>query len=342
MTRQYKRDLENVSIPDMQVLCGCNILVTGSTGLIGSCVVELLLLYSKEYNYNVYAGCRDIERAKKRFGENTELKYLVADVIRPLDCDIRFDYIIDAASNGSPNFFEADPVGVMKANLFGVCNLLDYGVTHDLKRFLYISSGEVYGEGCTGKWQENDSGYINPMTVRACYPSSKRAAETLCVAYAKQYNVEAMVARLCHTYGPNFTKSDNRVYAQFIRNVLRGEDIVLKSKGEQYRSWLYVVDCAAALLYILINGNSCEAYNVANNESNITIKELAELIAANVGKSVVFDIPNDLNAGNTTPITKALFDVEKVKSLGWTPMFGIKKGLENTINSLLYEKDNNR
>lgn len=331
----YSEDLKNVSIPQLCELRGTNILVTGATGLIGSALIDLLLIYAEEYGYKVYAGCRSRERFNNRFATNNHLKYIGIDVVKPIESDTIFDYIIHAASGAAPNAFATDPVGVIKANIMGTANLLDYGVSHGLKRFLYISSGEVYGEGCPGKWTETDSGYVNSMSMRACYPSSKRAAETLCVAYSKQYGVDAVVARLCHTYGPMFTDRDNRVYAQFIRNVLRGEDIVLKSRGEQYRSWLYVADCVAALLYILINGESGEAYNVASDVSNITIRQLAETIAEIAGKKVVFDLPSDIERQAATPITKAIFDTTKIEALGWHPQTDIKTGLYHTIKTLL-------
>lgn len=322
-------------MPQLNSLANSNILVTGATGLIGSAFVDLLLIYAEKYDYKVYAGCRSREKFDKRFSASNRLEYIGLDVTKPIVSDIHIDFIIHAASGAAPLDFATDPVGVMKANFMGTANLFDYGINHGLKRFLYISSGEVYGEGCNGKWTETDSGYVNSMSPRACYPSSKRAAETLCTAYAKQYNINVVVARLCHTYGPLFTDRDNRVYAQFIRNVLQGEDIVLKSLGEQYRSWLYVADCVAALLYILVEGKSGEAYNVANEESNITIRQLAETIADIAGRKVVFDLPSDIERQAATPITKAIFDTTKLEALGWHPQTDIKTGLNHTIKTLL-------
>ena len=112
------------------------------------------------------------------------------------------------------------------------------------------------------------------------------------MSYAAEYGADVVIARPCHTYGPHFTEQDNRVYAQFIRNVLRGEDIVMKSTGEQFRSWCYVVDCVSALLHILLKGESGEAYNIADADSNISIRELAETIAAIGGRKVVIDLPD--------------------------------------------------
>lgn len=327
--------LETFQLP-WERLSGKNILVLGATGLIGGSLVDLLLT-NPSIDYNVFASGRDEERANKRFADYVESPYyhfIRLDVTAPLESDQCFDYIIDAAGGASPQLYVSDPVGVMKSNLFGVDNLLQFGVRHGLKKFVYVSSGEVYGEGDGRPFTEDYSGYVNPMAVRSCYPSAKRATETLCVSYAHQYGVDVSIARPCHVYGPYFTKSDNRVYAQFVRNVLCGEDIVLKSRGEAFRSWVYVVDCAVALLYILLEGENCEAYNIANEESNVSIRTLAETVAILADKKVVFDIPEDANQGNTTPITRAVFSTNKLEALGWKPLTSLKKGLSHTLRTL--------
>ena len=313
-----------------------NILVLGATGLIGGCLVDILMQH-EGVDYQVYAAGRNEERANRRFAAylgSEHYHFLHFDVTAPLPSDIYFDYIVDAAGGACPQLYSEDPVGVMKSNIFGVDNLLRFGLLHGLKKLVYVSSGEVYGEGDGRVFDENYSGYINPTTVRACYPSAKRASETLCVCYAHQYGIEVSIARPSHVYGPFFTESDNRVYAQFIRNVLRGEDIVLKSKGEAFRSWTYVVDCAMALLHILLKGGNGEAYNIANEESNVSIRTLAESVAELAGRKVVFDIPDDVNQGNTTPITKAVFSTAKLETLGWQPLTLLKKGLEHTIQAM--------
>ena len=316
---------------DLSTLNDSRILVTGATGLIGSCLVDVLLT-NPHRNYQVYALGRNEERARQRFNnywETADFHFIRHDISLPLDSDICFDYIIHAASNASPNFFKEKPVEVIKSNIIGVENLMEHGIRHGMKRMLFVSSGEIYGEGDGREFTEADSGYVNCATPRACYPSSKRAAETLCVAYAAEYGADVVIARPCHTYGPYFTESDNRVYAQFIRNLLDGKDIVMKSRGEQYRSWLYVVDAAHALLTILTKGAKGEAYNVADEQSNITIRALAELLAGAEDRQVVFDI-DDAN-GNTTPITRATFSTQKLAQLGWRPLTTIAEGLQHTL-----------
>lgn len=322
-----RKGLEGLDLSGLQ---DKQILVTGATGLIGGCLVDMLI--QSACHCKVFAMGRNEERARKRFADYWSLDsfgFIRGDVTNPLSCDYTFDYIIHAASNASPNFFREKPVEVIKSNIIGVDNLMAYGISHQMKRMLFVSSGEIYGEGHGGEFKETDSGYVDCATPRACYPSSKRAAETLCVAYAAEYDADVVIARLCHTFGPYFTESDNRVYAQFIRNLLEGKDIVMKSRGEQYRSWLYVVDAALALLTILLKGAKGEAYNVADEQSNITIRELAELLASAEKRKVIFDI--DEANGNTTPITRATFSTEKLAQLGWQPRTAIAEGLAHTL-----------
>lgn len=317
-------------------LSGCNIFVTGATGLIGGCLVETLMSNLK-IDYHVYASGRSEERARERFGkyaDDTRFHFVRYDVQKPLEGDIKFDYIIHAASHASPNFFANNPVEVIKSNIDGVSNLMAYGLGHGMKRFLYVSSGEVYGEGDGRVFTEDYSGYVDCTSPRSCYPSSKRAAETLCVSYATEYGADVVIARPCHVYGPHFTESDNRVYAQFIRNVLRGEDIVMKSTGEQFRSWCYVVDCVSALLHILLKGENGQAYNIADFNSNISIKELAEMIAGIGNRKVVVDVPNDGEKKGYNVVTKSVFSTEKLEKLGWTISGTMQQKMQTTIETI--------
>lgn len=350
MNSPYQQDIASLfeNGLDLSRLRDKTILVVGATGLIGSCVIDVLMQNPNKC-YQVIAAGRNRERAKEKFAaywENAHFCFVELDVTLSVRENLRgqifedaylaiqhVDYIINAASNASPNFFKQKPVEVMKANIDGISHLIEYGLDHGMKRMVYVSSGEIYGEGDGSAFTEKSSGYVDCASVRACYPSSKRAAETLCMAYCEEYGADVVIARLSHTYGPGFTESDNRVYAQFIRNVLKGEDIVLKSKGEAFRSWLYVVDAAHALLRLLMDGEKGNAYNVAHSESNISIRQLAELIAEKAHRKVVFDIPDDAQQGNSTPITKAVFNTDKLKALGWKPLFDVEQGFEHTLES---------
>lgn len=332
----YRKDIQTAAALPLpwHLLDGKSVLVTGATGLIGGATVDVLM--AADTTCHIYASGRNQERAEKRFAahhDSDRFHFVKMDLTKPLTGDTVFDYVIDAAGGAAPRLYKEDPVGVMRSNLNGVDNLFQYGIRHGLRRLVYVSSGEVYGEGDGRAFTEDYSGFVNPTEVRSCYPSAKRAAETLCVCYGAQYDIGVAIARPSHVYGPGFTESDNRVYAQFIRNVERGEDIVLKSKGEAFRSWTYVVDCATALLYILFNGKDGKAYNIADEKSNISIRELAELTAQAAGRKVVFDIPDDSAHGVTTPITQAIFDTTRLQQLGWKPLWHIKEGLVHTIEN---------
>jgi nucleoside-diphosphate-sugar epimerase len=320
----------------LETLQDKNILITGASGLIGGALVDILLSYIPKAN--VYAMARSQSKAEQRFKDylnNPYFHIIVADVNTPLEGNTDFHYIIHAASNANPNAYSLDPVGTMWTNINGTRNLLEYGRNHQLQRIVYVSSGEIYGNGDNAVWAESDGGYIDTMSVRSCYPSSKRAAETLCVAYAEQYGIDTVVARPCHTYGPHFTDSDSRAYAQFVRKARAHEDIVLKSKGEQFRSWIYVADCVTAILTILLRGENKQAYNIADTHSNVTIREMAEKIATIAGTKVVFDIPNTIEQKGFSQIRRAIFSTDKLESLGWHTQYTLDEGLRNTINDTL-------
>lgn len=334
----YQDDIKSVaelSLP-WDKLSGCNILITGATGLIGSCLVEVLMEHSMR-DYNVYAMGRNSQRMNKLFESylsDESFHSILGDVTEPLAGYQTFHYIIHAASGAAPSEFSQHPVEVMKANMFGVANMMEYGIKHGMRRFLYVSSGEVYGEGDGRVFTEDYSGYVDCISPRSCYPSSKRAAETLCVSYAAEYGVDVVIARPCHTYGPHFTENDNRVYAQFIRNVLRNEDIVMKSTGEQFRSWCYVVDCVSALLHILLKGKNGQAYNIADADSNISIKELAEMVATIGHRKVILDIPDAEERKGYNPVSKSVYSVGKLMNLGWKVTGKMEDKMNSTISSM--------
>lgn len=313
-------------------LSGKNILVTGACGLIGSAVIDFLM--ESEADCHIYAMARNRKKAEDRFVQyvaSSRFHIVEGDVNESLAQDVTFHYMVNAASNAHPNAYALDPVGTMWTNINGTKNLLDYGKSHGLERFLYVSSGEVYGNGDVDSWKEEDSGYVDCMTMRSCYPTSKRAAETMCVAYSQQYGVETVVARPCHTYGSKFTDSDSRAFAQFVRNARKHEDIVLKTRGGQFRSWLYVKDCASAIVAILLKGQNQQAYNVADENSCVTIRELAELIADIGGTKVVFDVPSEVEKQGFTVIKKAIFNTDKLSELGWHPHYKLREALVETV-----------
>jgi len=338
----YQQDLYLVasqSFIPWQKLENKSLLITGAGGLIGSFLLDVLMFRNESFgsNMTVYALTRNTERAQVRFQHhwnNPLFHHIEQDIINKIQLSDKVDFIIHTASNAYPASFIADPVGTIKANLWGIDNLLDYGLKCGVERTLFVSSGEVYGEGDGKDFTESYSGYINCLTPRSCYPSGKRVAETLCASYIAQYNMDIVIARPCHIYGPTMTKSDDRAFAQFIRKVLEKQDVVLKSKGDQCRSYCYVADCISALLMILLKGEKGNAYNIANKHSNVTVAELAQTIAHTGGQKVVFQIPSSEEEKGFSGISRAVLDAGKLENLGWQANYSIREGIERTIQIL--------
>lgn len=341
-SKTYLGDLD-ISIShtiEIEKLKNKSILITGASGTIGSYVADMLLRYNQIENakINLCLGGRNVERLKEQFlpWKDERLSFVQYNNISGIAFDFEVDYIIHAAGNAHPVAFNGDPVGTIMGNVEGTYKLLEYGRTHSAKRLLYVSSGEVYGQGDSvlDEFEENYAGYIDTTSPRSCYPLSKRTSENLCVSYSKQYGFETVVVRPCHTYGPGITSTDSRANAQFMRNVLNNEDIVMKSDGKQLRSYNYVGDCASAMLTVLLNGESGHAYNTANPYVKITIAQLAEIIANMANRKVVFANPSTIDLDNRTPIVKQVLSSKKLEALGWKSAFSVETGVKHTLDIL--------
>ena len=218
-------------------------------------------------------------------------------------------------------------------NVKGTDEVLRLAVRAGVRRVVYLSSVEIYGENTSGAapFREEDCGYIDCNTLRAGYPEGKRTGEALCQAYISQYGLDVVIARLCRIYGPTLLREDSKAMSQFLRNAAAGHDIILKSAGTQYYSYCHVMDAAAALFYILFRGKCGDAYNVADEKSDIRLKDLAALLAGSAGTKVVFQPPDGLEAKGFSKATQALLHAEKLRKLGWRARYGIAEGVKRTI-----------
>ncbi len=330
----YLRDVDRAiqALPDVQKLRSARILITGATGLVGAFLTDCLLALSDQnaLDLRLYALCRNAARAKERFGERVNA--IAADVSEA-NALPECDYIIHAASNAHPKAFSADPVGTMLGNILGVRNLLEHLRAQGHGRLLFVSTGEIYGDNPAIRdgFSETDFGKIDSMNPRACYPESKRAAETLCASYLSQYRVDSVVARLCYVYGPTITNENSRADAQFLRNALSKTDIIMKSAGAQVRSYCYVADAARALITILLRGESGSAYNVANRAAVRSIREYAEALAKVAGVQVKFETPEDAEKRGYSTVSRAIQKPDRLEALGWKPLFSFEEGIEHTF-----------
>lgn len=341
----YHKELENIAAMSLlrERLSGKTILLSGATGMIGKCIIDILMQYNNEcpedQQIHITALSRNAESAKQRLKEHWP-----KDTLRYFSCDInaevpecgRADYIIHAASNTHPQQYAQDAVGTIASNVIGTKNLLDYAVSHQAERFCFLSSVEIYGEnrGDTERFEEDYLGYIDCNTLRAGYPESKRTGEALCNAYARAQQMDFVIPRLSRVYGPTMLLSDSKAIAQFIKKAAAGEDIVLKSAGTQLYSYTYAVDAAIGILTVLCNGENGEAYNISDTESEVTLRDIAEWLAEDNGVKVVFDLPDAVEQAGYSTATKALLDTDKITRLGWKPLTHMREGLRKTVDSL--------
>lgn len=331
----YLADLDEAADwPALDALRGATVLVTGATGLIGACLTDALARASRarKLGVRVIALCRDAARARARFDGAANVTPCGADLAAWSGALPAADFVVHAASNAHPMAFSADPVGTMRANLLGTMRLLE-GLRAGGRRLLLVSTGEIYGENpaVTDGFREDGFGKIDPMNPRACYPESKRAAETLCASYASQYGLDCVVARLCYVYGPTVSAANTRADAQFLRRALAGEDIVLKSDGAQLRSYCYVADAVRGLLAVLTSGARGEAYNVAARGEAHTIRAYAETLARLAGVRVAFDLPPEAERRGYSAVTRAVQNPSKLEALGWAARVPLAAGLARTL-----------
>ncbi len=340
----YIEDLNYVGSLDIPWLKLKNksILISGATGLIGSFLVDVLMKKNEEgLNCKVYALSRNAQKASDRFSrwsDNQLLKFITYDINKQFKRDDLgiVDYVLHMASNTHPILYSTDPIGTITTNIIGLQNMLNFAVEHRATRFAFASSNEIYGEnrGDVELFEEDYCGYINSNTMRAGYPESKRCGEALCQAYKAQKGLDVVVSRFTRSYGATMKMSDSKAISQFIRKGIEGEDIVLKSIGNQYYSYTYVADAVSGLLYILLKGENGEAYNIADERSDLMLKDLAKIIADISGTRVVFELPDDTEAAGYSKATKARLDGKKLKSLGWTAKYNIQSGIERTLRIL--------
>lgn len=347
MNDLYLEDLENTinNVSNVNSLKNKSFFVSGASGLIGSFLVDTIMLLNKNFDYNirVIANGRNKEKLEKRFSEyleNDKFIEYIADINRKFSFGGKIDYIINCASNTHPKQYATDPIGTIMTNICGTENMLELASVKKAK-FVFLSSVEIYGENKynIGRFKEDDMGYINCNTMRAGYNEAKRTGEALCQSYKEQKKVNVVLVRLPRIYGSTVKKDDTKVSSQFINKALNGEDIILKSKGTQYFSYLYVADAVSGILEVMINGKNGEVYNLGNIKSEVHLKDLAEIIASLVNTKVIYDIPNEMENKGFSKATDARLDYSKISNeLAWTPQYPIKDGLSRTLEILKQSK----
>ncbi len=329
-----------------------HILITGATGLIGSQLVKAIACYNRlnSAGITILAMVRNEEKAKSIFGklsEREDIKLVTGDVTKPfsdyISDNMPVDYIIHTASITASKTMITMPVETISTSIYGTNNILDLARVKKSKSVIYVSSMEVYGkftsdDGNSPEITESDLGYIDPLAVRSNYPESKRMCENMCVAYNAQYNVPVKIARLSQTFGAGILPGENRVFAQFARSAIRGENIILHTKGLSEGNYCYTRDTIEALLLLLVKGENGQAYNISNEDTHTTIANMAKMVAEKISDKnieVVFDIPKDNSFGYAAD-TKMKLSSKKMQALGWKPEVSLENCYRRMIESMKY------
>lgn len=297
------------------------VLVTGASGLIGAALCDALRA----------------QVAVIPCGRNPKDKsWVTYDATRPVEFDFSVDVIVHAASPASPDLFVSEPVETLMSNVYGLQQLLEYARRCGAKKVVYVSSSEVYGQVPPREngFVENDYGFVDVLSPRSSYPMGKRAAETLCASYVAQYGLDVSIVRPGHIYGPTCSEKDKRVSSAFPWLAARGLPIVMKSDGEQIRSYTHADDCARAIITVIEKGVAGEAYNIAARCGKCSIRQMAEIVACAGGVELMIELPSGVEVAAFNPMNNSCLDPSKLEALGWYGEISPNDGFVETVKKI--------
>lgn len=335
-----KEDLKKIISEkiDFKKLRNKTFLITGANGLIASYYAYTLMYLNdiKNLNIKILLLVRNKKKINPNIGSRDDVIILQQDVCDKIDYSDNVDYIIHMASSANPKTIIEKPVDIIKANVLGTLNILNLAKNHEAE-VLFTSTREVYGamNENVEKISEEDFGKLNFYELRACYPESKRLAETLILSYAYQYNIKYKIARIAHTYGPGMNiNSDGRIMSDLLEAVVNKKDIVLKSNGKAIRAFCYIVDTIRALFYITLDNNENEVYNVSNETEEISVKDLAYKLKE-IFNDRNIDVKFQIEQDNRKYVSfkRVKLDTKKLEKIGWKPIISLEEGVKRTVNS---------
>ena len=337
--------LSVVNLPEIEweKFRGKKIAVTGATGLIGKNLIYTLVEANKQYQLDcqILAFVRNTLKASEIFENLDEdhLQIVSQDVMEQVPEEITADYLVHAASITTSKLMVENPVETIMTTVEGTRNMLEFAARCQMQGCVYLSSMEAYGlvDAKKDTLFEEDLGYIDLTNVRNGYSEGKRMAECLCAAFASEYGVNVKIARLAQTFGAGIAKDENRVFAQFARSVLKGEDIVLHTKGDKANCYCYTSDAISGVLILLTKGENGQAYNVANMDTFCSIRELAEeflkLDETKVCKLRI-EIPENAASLGYAPSSVLKLNSEKLMKLGWKPQKNLQAMIARLLESM--------
>ncbi|MEG1581444.1 MAG: NAD(P)-dependent oxidoreductase [Bacteroidaceae bacterium] len=298
------------------------VLVTGATGLLGQILVRLCIAlnHRNHANIQIVALARNEEKAKQLF-EGEEVAICLHSFDSPIEWEGDVDYVFHCASPTASKFFVTSPVETINMVSEATNCILRFCKEKGVRSCVYLSSLEVYGEilDDTIALTENRGGPLDSLSPRSSYSLGKRMMECLCASYAKEYGVPVRIARLAQTFGAGVEVTDQRVFAHFAHSILKGQDIVLLSSGELSRCYCYTTDAIEALFYILLRGEVGKAYNVANERTYISVRDMAQKVIDDFAPQLCVRFEQPKEDCGFSPVTKLRLDTTALRLLGWRP-----------------------
>lgn len=338
-------DLKKITYSNLpwQKLKNCTLVVTGGTGFLSTYLIKSILFANYLHNLNLKLICvaRDSKKFKKIYGEWRKLEFFdfyLQDFCHELKRDFpRSDYVIHTASNASPKFYGEQPVETLLPNIFGTLQLLKHNFDKNFKKFLFFSSGSIYGNQYENinSINENNYGFLDPHDLRSSYSLSKKMAENMLISWSMEYGTRVNIVRPFHTYGPGIDLNDGRVFCDFVKDIVNKNNITIKSDGKTKRCFCYLSDATIGFLLVLLKGENRHAYNIANPSQEISVKNLAYIltkIRKDINLGVEFD---DRPRGSSYLQSKLLTNIpsiEKAKKIGFCPTIDVLNGFTKTVN----------
>lgn len=317
------------------------VLITGASGLLGQQFVFAFLFASEKYSLNlkVTALVHSRKKAETVFRDvidKSQLFLWEQDMKQQLDMSVQVDYIIHGASITASKMFVEQPVETIETNLGGLRQIAQLAKKAQTKAVVFLSSMEIYGLSELDSIKESDYGYIDHLNVRSSYSEGKRMCECMCAAYAKEYQVPFVIARLTQTMGPGIMPSDRRVFAQFANSVLHREDIILHSEGKTVRNYCYTRDAVIACILLLQKGEPAQAYNIANEETEISVADMARMLVDRYSDGT-WDVKfhmEDASKHGFNPAGKTCICCDKIKKLGWQAEVDLPSAYDRMLESM--------
>lgn len=305
-------------------------LITGATGYIGSMLTKRLMKEPHNEDISITAVVRNQQKAENMLPNQVHLiKADITDSAVLGRIAESFDYLIHCASVTQSSRMVAEPVETTEGIVQGTKNVLELARRCKVKKTIYLSSMEVYGViDCSDghRVTEEELGNVDIFNVRSCYPLGKRMAENLCYSYYKEYGLQVTIARLAQTFGHGIAKEETRVFAQILKSIQTNQDIVLHTAGNSMGNYCGIEDTLDAILLLLLRGEPGEAYNVVNEASTMTIRQMAELAAGKVaGGRIRVVVQQGEAAASYAADTGLRLSAKKLRGLGWSPKVSLEE-----------------